>query len=82
MQNKAVGVGTNLTKASKCIAPIRTKAYNYIGDSLGILLILSINSLFINFIPLLIFNIISASCVLVFANCSLVTTSCLLVPLS
>ena len=82
MQNKVVGVGTNLTKANKCIALIRTKAYNYIGDSLSILPILSVNSPLINLIPLLIFNIILASCVLVFASCSLVTTSCLLVPLS
>ena len=82
MQNKAVGIGTNLTKASKCIAPIRTKAYNYIGDSLGTLLILSVNSLLINLIPLLIFNIILASYILVFISYSLVTTSCLLVPSS
>ena len=77
-----MGIGTNLTKASKCIALIKTEVYNYIGDSLGILLILSVNSLFINFIPLFIFNIILASYILVFASCFLVTTSCLLVPLS
>ena len=77
-----MGIGTNLTKASKCIALIRTKAYNYIGDLLGILPILSVNSLLINFISLFIFNIILASCILVFTSYSLVTTSCLLVPSS
>ena len=82
MQNKVISIGTNLIKASKCIAFIKTKVYNYIGDSLSILLILGINSPFINFILLLIFNIILASYILVFTNCSLVTTSYLLVPLS
>ena len=82
MQNRAVGIGTNLTKASKYIAFVRTEVYNYIGDSLGILPILGINSPLINFIPLFIFNIILVSYVLVFASCSLVTTSYLLVPLS
>ena len=77
-----MGIETNLTKASKCIAFIRTEVYNYIGDLLSILLILGVNSPLINFIPLFIFNIILANCVLVFTSCSLVTTSCLLVPSS
>ena len=82
MQNKVVGVGINLTKASKCITFIKIEVYNYIGDLLGTLLILSVNSPFINFILLFIFNIILTSYILVFASCSLITTSCLLVPLS
>ena len=82
MQNKAVSVGTNLIKASKYIASIRTKVYNYIRDLLGTLFILGVNSLLINLILLFIFNIILANCVLVFANYSLITISCLLVPLS